>query len=189
MDTLITTKLPKYATVLKGLEPEVCDAIVSHFVNSDKKESVNDNGYPTFTQLNLNDHYPEMVKYLVNATRELYIQYIDLYDEVEEYLPPFKKLESFRVKRYNSNSDDRFDMHVDVASTPASPRALSFLYYLNDDFEGGETHFEGWQKIIPKKGNVIVFPPYWMFPHAGLPVIKGTKYIMSTYLHVYDQRD
>jgi hypothetical protein len=28
---------------------------------------------------------------------------------------------------------------------------------------------------------VVVFPPYWLFPHEGTPVIEGEKYIMSTY--------
>ena len=55
------------------------------------------------------------------------------------------------------------------------------LFYLNDDFEGGETIFYPEMSIRPKKGSVIVFPPYWMFPHEGTPVIAGKKYIMSTY--------
>ena len=27
-----------------------------------------------------------------------------------------------------------------------------------------------------------MFPPYWMFQHAGAPAISGDKYILSTYL-------
>ena len=179
-------KLPDYVKILGALSNEECDFIVSHFNYSDKKEQVDQGGYPTFTQVNLNQSCPELSNFLTKVTCDVLEEYKKCYKDVTEYLPPFKKLESFRIKRYNSDSNDRFDMHVDVASTPASTRALSFLYYLNDNFTGGETHFEGWDKIVPKKGTVLVFPPYWMFPHAGLPVITGTKYIMSTYLHVYD---
>ena len=186
MTTLTMTKLPKYAKILDALSDQECDAIVSHFENSKHKEDIDLFGYPTFTQVNLNMSLPTMAKYLTTVTEQVLEDYKDCYKDVTKYLPPFKRLESFRVKRYNSNSDDRFDIHVDVASTPASSRALSFLYYLNDNFTGGETEFEGWGKITPKKGTVLVFPPYWMFPHAGLPVITGSKYIMSTYLHVYD---
>lgn len=189
MTTSVMTKLPKYAKILDALSHQECDAIISHFDATKEKERIDHYGYPTFTQVNLNLSLPVMSRYLTSITAEVLEEYKNYYKNVTEYLPPFKKLESFRVKRYNCNSGDRFDMHVDVASTPASPRALSFLYYLNDDFEGGETHFEGWPPIVPQKGTVLVFPPYWMFPHAGLPVITGTKYIMSTYLHVYDQRD
>ena len=27
-----------------------------------------------------------------------------------------------------------------------------------------------------------MFPPYWMFQHAGRPPVGGDKYILSTYL-------
>ena len=46
---------------------------------------------------------------------------------------------------------------------------------------GGETVFSD-LKIVPKKGNLLVFPPLWMFPHRGNPPISGPKYIMSGYL-------
>jgi hypothetical protein len=39
------------------------------------------------------------------------------------------------------------------------------------------------KQVQPVKGSVIVFPPTWQYPHAGLPLISGTKYIMSTYLN------
>ena len=29
-----------------------------------------------------------------------------------------------------------------------------------------------------------MFPPYWTHPHQGNKVIKGTKYILMTYLHL-----
>jgi len=47
---------------------------------------------------------------------------------------------------------------------------------------GGETRFVD-VMIKPKKGNLLVFPPLWMFPHAGLIPISSPKYIISTYLH------
>ena len=37
--------------------------------------------------------------------------------------------------------------------------------------------------IHPKTGSVLVFPSLWTFPHAGLPVKSGTKYILTTYFH------
>ncbi|WP_394687711.1 hypothetical protein [uncultured Xanthomonas sp.] len=30
--------------------------------------------------------------------------------------------------------------------------------------------------------RLLIFPPYWMFLHAGLPPRSGDKYILSTYL-------
>ena len=63
---------------------------------------------------------------------------------------------------------------------------FSAVIYLNDDFTGGETEFPHHnKKIVPKMGSVMVFPPTWQYPHAGLRVHKGVKYIMSTYCHYY----
>jgi prolyl 4-hydroxylase len=101
-----------------------------------------------------------------------------------QFLPLPQALEEFRVKRYNSSSDDRYDTHVDVESPQSASRYLALLFYLNDDFTGGQTKFAEGPTIQPKRGTALVFPPYWMYPHAGLRVLTGTKYIMSTYLHL-----
>ena len=71
--------------------------------------------------------------------------------------------------------------HYDSSAKEGIYDLFAALLYLNDDFEGGETVFYPDVSIKPKKGSVLLFPPYWMFPHRGNPVIKGKKYIMSTY--------
>ena len=96
---------------------------------------------------------------------------------------PELALEEFRVKRYTGGTGQQFADHVDVGSLSSCKRYLSFLFYLNDDFVGGETRFYPDTTIKPTKGSVLVFPPMWMYPHAGLPVKTGTKYIMSSYLN------
>ena len=51
-------------------------------------------------------------------------------------------MEEFRIrKRYNSGTGEQFDDHVDVCNLESSKRYLSMLFYLNDDFTGGETVF------------------------------------------------
>jgi len=37
-------------------------------------------------------------------------------------------------------------------------------------------------KVKPQCGRLLMFPPYWMYQHQGLPPISGEKYILSTYL-------
>ena len=37
-------------------------------------------------------------------------------------------------------------------------------------------------KVEPRAGRLLMFPPYWMYQHAGLPPVSGNKYILSTYL-------
>ncbi len=106
--------------------------------------------------------------------------------EYTRWYPDRLFLEEFRIKKYHSRSHDRFDVHVDVQDHESARRYLAFLFYLNDDFTGGETEFPHYEKkIVPKTGSVMVFPPTWQYPHAGLKVKTGVKYIMSTYCHYY----
>ena len=87
------------------------------------------------------------------------------------------------MKRYDPKVD-KFDLHVDTFDTVSSLRFLSVFWYLNDVEEGGETHFPGLNYYVkPKQGSALVFPPLWLFHHAGLAPISGPKYIMHTYLH------
>ena len=63
------------------------------------------------------------------------------------------------------------------------PRTLSVSINLNDDYDGGEFAFFN-REIIAKnpKGSVIVFPSNFMYPHEVMPVTKGTRYTIITWL-------
>ena len=103
-------------------------------------------------------------------------------DIQSKFIPPLKELEEFRIKRYTTNGDERFDEHVDVTDYNSSLRAVAFLFYLNDN--DGNTLFPSHNlNIQPVSGRVIVFPPTWEYPHQGLAPKNNPKYIMSTYIH------
>lgn len=95
---------------------------------------------------------------------------------------------------YNPHFDASF--HPDVIpnmNRGCGPRLYTFLIYLNDDFEGGETDFpEIGVKIVPKKGKAILFQnidaqqdliPESM--HAGCPVRSGTKWIANKWVRIW----
>ena len=87
-----------------------------------------------------------------------------------------------RMKRYVAGGDEGFQPHFDSINEVAD-RYLVFLWYLNDVAEGGETQFVDLGiKVQAKAGRLLVFPPYWMFQHAGLPPRSNDKYIVSTYM-------
>ena len=184
----------EYVKVYDNILPEgICNYLINTIKNSWDKEVVSKDGAPNFTQLNLNEHHNTMINHLVHfATRAAPRNYDDV-PFCEHWTPPIRGMEEFRVKYYNGGTGDRFDNHVDVGDITSCKRYLALLFYLNDDFEGGETSFlhynpdtkeySGFFNIKPKTGSVMVFPPMWMFPHRGQPVISGTKFIMSTYLN------
>lgn len=67
------------------------------------------------------------------------------------------------------------------------------ILYLNDDYDGGETHFPNWDvKVKGKTGELVTWTnlnknrtPNMDTLHAGLPVVKGTKYIIVSWIREF----
>ena len=86
------------------------------------------------------------------------------------------------IKRYRPGSGERFQLHFDSVDHLAN-RYLVFLWYLNDVGSGGGTRFPDLDfEVDARAGRLLIFPPYWMYQHEGLPPLSGDKYILSTYL-------
>lgn len=86
------------------------------------------------------------------------------------------------IKQYRAGGAEKFQLHFDAVHHVAN-RYLVLLWYLNDVAEGGETRFPQLGLAIPPRaGRLLMFPPYWMYQHEGLPPRSGDKFIVSTYL-------
>jgi hypothetical protein len=170
-----------------ALEPNICEFLINLFEQvPDKHERYDNDGKPNFTQFNLTENCnltPEIERvhnHLIKKTLEYKDKYYEFIDS--RVFPKDHAFEQFRIKKYNPGGTDQFDTHVDVIDHATARRFLSFFWYLNDVEVGGHTRFSD-MSIEPKHGTLLVFPPLWMFPHKGEPVISGPKYIISTYLH------
>jgi prolyl 4-hydroxylase len=97
-------------------------------------------------------------------------------------VPNSPKTAELILKRYRPGLDEQFQPHFDSVHEVAN-RYFVLMWYLNDVAQGVETVFPQLDiRITPRQGRLLVFPPYWMFQHAGLPPVSGDKYIISTYL-------
>jgi predicted 2-oxoglutarate/Fe(II)-dependent dioxygenase YbiX len=70
-------------------------------------------------------------------------------------------------------------------------RDISILFYLNDNYTGGELEFTSLGlKIKPKTGMMVAFPSYKEFAHKVHPVTSGFRYSLVTWLEteqkIYD---
>jgi prolyl 4-hydroxylase len=167
-----------------ALEDSICDELISFFEEkSEFHERLDQNGRPNFTQFNLTQNKTKKEKIHNNLIKNVFSYRDKYYNFVcSDVFPTEHAFEEFRIKKYNPGGEDRFDTHVDVKNYSSARRFLSFMWYLNDVTEGGETVFED-LIIKPKKGTLLIFPPLWMFPHRGNIPINGPKYLLSTYLH------
>jgi hypothetical protein len=75
--------------------------------------------------------------------------------------------------------------HYENESLELCTRALVWMVYLNDDFEGGETEFLYQQKRIdPKQGRLLIWPAAFTHTHRGGLVLKGSKYVITGWFHL-----
>jgi len=59
---------------------------------------------------------------------------------------------------------------------------LSIIGILNDDYEGGELIMFEDKKIDTKKGDLIIFPSNFLYPHEISPVTKGVRYSYTSWV-------
>jgi predicted 2-oxoglutarate/Fe(II)-dependent dioxygenase YbiX len=84
----------------------------------------------------------------------------------------------YELLRYSENCF--YKQHTD--SFKEHPRSVSCSFILNDDFEGGEfAFFDRELKYKLEKGDALMFPSNFMYPHEVMPVTKGTRYSIVTW--------
>lgn len=113
-----------------------------------------------------------------------YINFLKLC--LEKYSNVFSILEDFDIapfgiKLQKTRAGQGFHAwHTEQANKRTQERVLTFMTYLNDDFEGGETEFKyQCKRINPKKGQTLIWPADFTHTHRGLMPLTGTKYIAT----------
>ena len=111
----------------------------------------------------------------------------ELFQKIESFAPMEihgRKLAGVneRIRCYEYQPGQRFAPHSDGAFTrnETEQSFYTFMIYLNDDFEGGETAFlVNPEKIIkPRTGMALLFQHPII--HEGCEVTKGVKFVVRT---------
>lgn len=171
-----------------NLSKEVCDDIIARFIKDTR-------AYPGITQAGF--------KPLIKNSLDLNISVLDdwkdidgilfkaLHKALEDYNNHTSKFNApivyenheicdlgFYVKYYIKNNgfyiwhEDNFFMEK---------RILTYIWYLNDVEEGGETEFLN-GKVKPKTGTLVLFPATWTYIHRGNMPISSDKYIITGWI-------
>lgn len=182
-------ELTDYIYVVKNaLSPDICNEILNEFVNSSEwQDTVIGQG-----ELNKNIRncqtivisYPHVIQRNKDIRHKLDNSIFDGASKcIQEYNKKFTKCHieedsGYELLRYNEGCF--YIEHTD--SFKARPRSVSCSFILNDDFEGGEFAFFNKQlKYKLGKGDALMFPSNFMYPHEIMPVTKGTRYSIITW--------
>lgn len=87
------------------------------------------------------------------------------------------------LRKYMPNSCG-YTYHNDHLFGLKQQRYMSFVIYLNNVHQGGETKFAHQDAMIkPITGRLLIFPATHLHIHTGLPPISGPKYIITSFMH------
>lgn len=85
--------------------------------------------------------------------------------------------ERFRFYRYGRGEYFKWHKDGSFEKTPNEVSMLTFLLYLNDGYDGGDTQFR-WETVKPESGMLLVFPHNQS--HQGAEIAAGTKYVLRS---------
>jgi len=120
---------------------------------------------------------------LLNCTKLACDEYKKFADLPKMHFFNPERTTNFRINKYGMGgfmSEHIDNIHHSHKQELGFPQA-SLLFFLNDDYEGGEI-FIAEKMFKPKKGSVIIFPSNFMFPHYVNKVTKGERYSIITWL-------
>ena len=96
---------------------------------------------------------------------------------VQEYCDKYNVVTSTKegIQLLKYGKDQFFTAHVD--DSQKRPRRVSYSYYVNEDYEGGEIVFSNLGVTVkPKAHQLLVFPSSYPYRHEVRPVTSGTRY-------------
>lgn len=108
---------------------------------------------------------------------ECYADYIKNYSILGQY----EKHSIMTYKLQKTRPTEGYHIwHCEDSSINFSKRIGTYILYLNDVEDGGETEFLYLSKrISPKAGRLLIFPANYPWAHRGNPPLSGVKYIMT----------
>lgn len=175
----------KYIRVYDNvIDKDFCDLLIKKFHSNRQEWLVRDNDTFKFNEINLPNSQSVFGEEM-NKLYSIFESYVDQYIRdcgIQSYqFPESYGFEEMRMKHYKAGHGE-FRPHVD--STEGSwKRFLVFFLYL-DEGPGGQTVFYDHKTLCERKpGRLLMFPPTWTYPHAGLMPQEVDKHIIGSYLH------
>ena len=172
----------------KWIPQNILDKSIKELSDNNTWEKHTYANFKTFKKISMNGDkeldvcYGENLTY-VKELHNLVWKALEKYTVIDkmggEVFDGWKGFSAIRFNRYNK--DQIMSKHCDhIQSLFTGEKRgipiLSILSVLNDDYEGGEFIMFEDEEIKFKKGDILVFPSIFLYPHKVEPVTKGTRY-------------
>lgn len=114
--------------------------------------------------------------------KSLYLDDLDFCESLIEKVKPFFG-DKFHIPTiteiHRQQIGEGMDEHADMGHR--SDLLRSAIFYINDDYEGGELYFPALKfEYKPKAGDFITFPSYEKYMHGVRPVLSGShRYVLA----------
>tara|TARA_R110000737_G_C14505537_1_gene472699 strand:- start:54 stop:611 length:558 start_codon:yes stop_codon:yes gene_type:complete len=167
-DILPTKTFGKFIKVCKGLDWE--EGVVGKGTLNKNIRKVKICTLTNLTNSMTNVHWFNLMQHTFRNNLSKYINN----NNIKQFYG--EELETIQVLKYNAS--DHYSWHYDSG---INNRTLSCIYFLNEDYEGGEFCFRNpdgtGEFAIPKKQNrMIIWPSCFLYPHTVKPVKNGERY-------------
>lgn len=179
-----TEQFDKYEGVTAGgLNKDIKDTIDFQIPTKNSNCKPEWNKIRTLLDKELTNNVKKYVKYIndcVSIEEQNSQQKYRLFDESITF-------EVMQMQRYTKNKG-RYVYHNDFRSDWKAKkyRVLTFLWYINNVEEGGETEFWASYRIKPEAGKLLLFPATWTYPHRGMMPISNNKYIVTGWIYIQE---
>ena len=180
---------PYYYIDKNALTKETCKGIIDLFESLPQHKGVTGGGLQldvkrTFEVKIQGDTWKEYDAILCESLYRAVDNYsIQLINKCNNYTLLDKTLtdSGYQIQKY-IKYDGYYKWHSDERiNNEKSTRTITFLWYLNDIEEGGETYFYN-GKVKPEAGKLILFPATWTYNHKGNMPKSDDKYIITGWI-------
>ena len=184
---------PYYYIKKNVLSKELCKNIINMFETSEQYKGctlngLNINSKKTYEVLIKGDKWKEIDDTISSILTKTIIEYGNILKSVVNnniillYLSNNVTDTGYQIQKY-IKGDGFYVWHQDFTiKNKDSCRIVTFIFYLNDVEEGGETFFYN-GKIKPEEGKLILFPATWTYNHKGNMPISNDKYILTGWFY------
>jgi hypothetical protein len=163
-----------YTNVLDSVS-EVLEYAKNNLVWSEWLASGSDEVYGEIT--GSKNPLPDQISYLIrDSIKKCLDHYCSETSNSFGWIPNFYTIQKYNVGAHMGPHTDSLDITQDKSPT------ISIVFYLNDNYEGGEIEFINQGiKIKPEAGSIVIFPSYPPYTHDPLPTISGDKYMSPAF--------